>query len=67
MDESTGTAWAILLIALYFFPAIVAKLRGHNRVGAIATLNIFLGWTFLGWVGALVWAMCSDNPGRKAP
>ena len=23
-------------------------------------LNLFLGWTFVGWVGALVWAM-TDN------
>lgn len=24
-------------------------------------LNIFLGWTFLGWLAALVWALTTDT------
>ena len=49
-----------LVIALYFVPWLVAVSRKHNNAGAIAVLNIFLGWTFLGWVAALVWSM-TDN------
>ena len=41
---------------LYFLPAIFAFMRGHQSRGAILVLNLFLGWTFLGWVGALIWA-----------
>ncbi|MGD0460857.1 MAG: superinfection immunity protein [Tepidisphaeraceae bacterium] len=41
---------------IYFLPFIVADQRQHPSAGAIAILNIFLGWTFLGWVVALVWA-----------
>jgi hypothetical protein len=26
----------------------------------IVVLNVFLGWTFLGWVVALVWACMED-------
>jgi len=44
------------LVAIYFLPTIVAGVRGHHNRGAIALLNLFLGWTFLGWVAALVWA-----------
>lgn len=29
--------------------------------GAIFALNFFLGWTFIGWVLALVWALKKDN------
>ncbi|WP_256807780.1 superinfection immunity protein [Bradyrhizobium sp. Bra64] len=45
-----------LVIAAYFMPAIVASNRGHQNTAAIVVLNIFLGWTLLGWVVALVWA-----------
>lgn len=42
--------------ALYFLPWIVAYRRDHPNCNAIALLNLFLGWTFLGWVLALVWS-----------
>ncbi|KAB0269035.1 superinfection immunity protein [Microvirga brassicacearum] len=41
---------------LYFLPTTVARARRHPQATAILILNIFLGWTFLGWVAALVWA-----------
>ena len=45
-------------LALYFLPAIIA----HNKrnAGAITLLNLLLGWTFVGWVVALVWATARD-------
>ena len=46
----------IVIVALYFLPSIVARHRNHHNSTAIVLLNIFLGWTFLGWVVALVWA-----------
>jgi hypothetical protein len=45
-----------LLLATYFIPAIVAGARKHHNAGAIFMLNLLLGWTLIGWVGALVWA-----------
>lgn len=44
-------------IGVYFLPAFVASARGHQNASAIFVLNLFLGWTFLGWIGALVWSM----------
>jgi hypothetical protein len=38
----------------------VAASRKHNNEGAIFVLNLLLGWTFLGWVIALIWAP-TDN------
>ncbi len=46
----------IIVGVFYFLPAAVASLRQHHNEGAIWVLNLFLGWTFLGWVVALVWA-----------
>ena len=54
----------LLLAVLYFLPWIIAALRRHHNSGAIFVLNLFLGWTFLGWVGALVWSATSI---RRAP
>jgi len=46
-------------VALYFLPAIIAAVRRtHNSTG-ILLLNIFLGWTVVGWGVALVLALCS--------
>lgn len=45
-----------VLLFIYFFPAVVARWRGHQSTMAIFVLNLFLGWTVLGWVVALVWA-----------
>jgi hypothetical protein len=46
-------------IFVYFIPSMVA--HGKNRFNAILVLNIFLGWTFIGWVGALVWAVAEKR------
>ncbi len=53
---STTLILLILGIVFYFLPAIVAARRGHKNATAIFLTNLFLGWTFIGWVVALVWA-----------
>jgi len=53
-----------IALALYFAPAFVADARDHKNKVAIAVLNLFLGWTVLGWIAALVWAF--THPGEKA-
>ena len=45
---------------MYFIPALMASNRKHKNTLAVFMLNLFLGWTFIGWVGALIWA-CTDN------
>jgi hypothetical protein len=55
-----GVVFLILGVVVYFVPAIVADRRKHNNRLAIGILNFFLGWTVVGWVGALVWACTND-------
>jgi Na+/H+-dicarboxylate symporter len=50
----------IVSIIVYFLPALIANHRKKRNVGAITALNFFLGWTFVGWVVALVWAYTVD-------
>lgn len=42
--------------ALYLLPTYEASRRKHADIGAIALVNIFLGWSLIGWVVALAWA-----------
>ena len=47
---------------MYFLPSIIALARSKQDLGAILVLNIFLGWTLIAWVIALVWALKQDVP-----
>jgi hypothetical protein len=47
---------------MYFLPSIVALARNKRDTAAILLLNLFLGWTVIGWVVALVWAVKTDVP-----
>ena len=60
---NTSAVWIILLICIgvYFLPTIVAG--RHRNGGAIFILNLLLGWTFIGWVVALVWAFTKPREG----
>jgi hypothetical protein len=55
-DNFAGLFLIILVLALYFLPGIIASARSHHNALAIWVLNLFLGWTALGWIVALVWA-----------
>jgi hypothetical protein len=46
----------------YFLPAILAFARNKRDTTSILLLNLSLGWTFVGWVIALVWALKQDVP-----
>ena len=63
-DASIGFAIAFLL-GIYFLPDWVAQSRGHPERGSIFILNLFLGWTFLGWVAALIWANSYIDKNRR--
>lgn len=51
--------WLISCIAVYFFPSIEAVIRQSPDALSIAMLNLFLGWTLVGWVVALAWSVRS--------
>lgn len=51
-----GPLSMLVLMVLYFLPSINAYGRGHHQKHPILTINLFLGWTVLGWVIALAWS-----------
>jgi Superinfection immunity protein len=56
---------ALLITFAYGLPALVAVYRRHRRAEAIAIVNLFLGWTVVGWLAALVWAFRSRSRGSS--
>lgn len=49
----------IAAIAIYFAPSDIAW--GKKGRNGIIALNILLGWTFIGWVVALCWALAAEK------
>jgi Superinfection immunity protein len=58
-DIIRGLFVLALLFSIYLFPYIIARGRHLTNRWSIFFLNLFLGWTLAGWVGALCWAASS--------
>jgi len=49
-------------LLFYFLPTLLALMKSKRDTISIFVLNLLLGWTFIGWVVALVWALKADVP-----
>ena len=56
-----GLLLLCLLGCAYFIPCIVAMNRKVNNCTGIVLINIFFGWTVLGWFAALIWACSAET------
>lgn len=54
-----GPFFWLVSVFFYFLPAFLA--RNKPNFTSILILNILAGWTFIGWIIALVWAVSSDS------
>jgi len=59
MSLVSGLSIFVALTVLYFIPSAVGMNKRNAK--AIFVLNLFLGWTLIGWVIALVWACTGDR------
>ncbi len=55
-------SFSLIGILIYFLPTFIAAHRGH-RVPGIFLLNLFFGWTGIGWLVMLLWALFVGAPG----
>jgi hypothetical protein len=55
-----GLITLIIMGLIYFIPTIIANNRNHKQFTAIFILNLFAGWTGLGWLAALIWSVTND-------
>jgi len=61
MDVLVFVIMLVISFLIYFLPSFVASSKKHNNFTGVLLLNIFLGWTFLGWVAALVWSVQTQD------
>ncbi len=66
MDDSIVHGLLIMIVAipLYMLPSFVAAGRKCKAAAGIVVVNLFLGWTFIGWVVALAWAASGEATPR---
>ena len=62
----------LVLIVVYFMPTFVATIRGSRYSSPVIIINVFGGWTVIGWVAAFALAVWPEPeawelPVRKEP
>lgn len=67
-DTDVLITLALLLLAfcLYFLPALIGRKRGVCGAGWLTFLNLFTGWTVLGWIVLLLWAVAGQTRAADA-
>jgi hypothetical protein len=51
----------MIVLGLYFLPTLLAWFRGTLAAGGIFLVNLLFGWTMIGWIGCLIWAMAGTT------
>jgi hypothetical protein len=59
---SLVTTYLFISLIVYFIPFVISLFTG-NRKRQVFLINLFLGWTVLGWVWAFVWAILPEDTG----
>ncbi len=69
MSDDAAFLIVVVVGVLYVVPTITAFSRMHHQRVAIMALDLFLGWTLLGWVAAMVWALTAtrEQPPASSP
>lgn len=49
--------FVLLTLVFYFIPSVIANQRNAQHSGMIFLIHLVFGWTVLGWIAALVWAI----------
>jgi len=60
-DAIVLTAIGLALLGLFLSPSCLAFVKGHKYRWVILFINIVFGFTLIGWVGALIWALAGDD------
>ncbi|MBU2742675.1 superinfection immunity protein [Acidithiobacillus thiooxidans] len=51
----------LVVLVVYALPVLLAWSLGSPYLLGITLLCLLLGWTVIGWIAALVWAMASGR------
>lgn len=59
-------SYFIVSLLVYLLPTIIALIFGCDRTDSVFIMNLFLGWTFIGWVWAFIWAVSPRREQQKS-
>ncbi len=59
-SAATGLLVLVICFIFYFLPTVTAAARHTRNGGIVLLLNLFLGWTIIGWMLAMGWALKDD-------
>lgn len=51
----------ILGVLVYVIPTLVAWSMSSKGIRWVAIINVLLGWTVIGWIIALIWALVASK------
>ena len=54
-----GLVIGLIFVCCYFLPTIIG--RNKPQAGGIFIVNMFFGWTLVGWIAAFIWAFCGKD------
>ena len=55
----------LVSLVMYFIPSIIGFIRGHASKWGIFALNLFLGWTMILWLVALIWSLSNKGASQN--
>jgi len=69
-DGAALVVTLLLMLAMgvlfYFLPAIIGSKRRVNNSGWLFVVNLLFGWSGLGWIVCLLWAVCGQTRAQDA-
>lgn len=60
MDYVLLICIAIGVMWVFWMPSVDAYDRRHRQRNIIFHINLWLGWTVIGWIVAYIWAQSAD-------
>jgi hypothetical protein len=66
MMRTLGTPELIVTLLVYVLPTMIALLKHQPDWLKIMLVSILLGWTFVGYIVALVWALRARRPATNS-
>jgi len=66
MEGGFGLVLLILAAIFYFIPTVIACKREAGHTDTIFFINLLFGWTVLGWIAVLTWAIV-EKPVESGP
>lgn len=53
--------------SIYVLPSFIAGIRNSSHYTTILLINLFGGWTGLGWLAVLIWAIVEKPAVKNSP